>query len=256
MLQTCFSFSVVLSLATLSAGDMNQTKPRVETRVLENTKWETKEVPVFFPGKTEPNMTEVKSSVFVYEHKFNHFNPVKVTQEEFEIWVLQIPEQKLTWIGTKQDWMVFAENEIVGVRFLVGWAPFLVWSEAMPLPGFSRSGKEPVEDISSILKENATFTMFQHANWTALEVEEKVKRSTSLNCLKPGFSSANPSGAGQQIGKIELVDFDVTNSKLHLKLHNQTLQRTGEIWVDIKTRKVVKAMEDGDITFPRQQTKE
>ncbi|MDG2390272.1 MAG: hypothetical protein P8M30_13245 [Planctomycetaceae bacterium] len=76
-----------------------------------------------------------------------------------------------------------------------------------------------------------------------------------MNQLKPYFYHSSPNG-GSAIGLVVLDKIKFENDLIHLWLVNKTSERSGEIWVDVKTRKVVKAMEDGDITFPREKETE
>jgi hypothetical protein len=80
---------------------------------------------------------------------------------------------------------------------------------------------------------------------------EERKHLTDLRFAFDLWAFTNGRYSSMLSSNVKILGIEVLNGKLKMKLENKASQFDGEAWIDLKTKKLVKAFESGKKVSPR-----
>ena len=205
--------------------------------------WESKSQAVHRVGNRSP--ADVVSKEAIYEFEFG--DPGDTLG--FAVTAFAASAGGQVWVGPKQDFYIETDSCVVGGKLRMS-GGLLRWCESMVE---TKRGERQIslkEAISRFDKEVDLMTFFEAISRDA-DTKWLEQHMTDLrNVLKDRFFYADRRG-GQQPAEIRIVAVEISGEEVRLDLQNVTAKRTGSVWIDIKSRKVTKAVEDKEVTFPK-----
>lgn len=162
-------------------------------------------------------------------------------------WVIEVPvsvfvtEKGATWVGPQQDFYVETESGVVGGK---KWGDAVLWCESL-------LGKRANEnsDLDTLLarfdKEvdgNALMTAY---NGGYPRGESYLKRLTDFRWVLLNIYGQMPDSGG------DISGVQVEGNTVRLDLKGCTAESSATVWIDITTKKLLKAVEDGKQVFPK-----
>jgi hypothetical protein len=236
---------VFISLFVPSVEARSQvTKPegvKIQSTISAHTKWKEKKkkAVVYLPNKTtaEVTMKQARFTVQVGD----------VREDHYTICAFKLGDTNRVWIGVTQDFYLATDSGVVGGRLSDAVDGTLFWSESLTLPGLT--GRESFEEIIKHFESVVDVNLLEDA-FRGYRKPETDRQTTDLKYLRPHFFIP-PLGFGGQMGYTILLDhLEFDRDHIQLTMRNKTMKRSGEIWIEIKSRKVIKAMENDEQTFP------
>jgi hypothetical protein len=154
---------------------------------------------------------------------------------EYAFAVIHDPLTKSNYVVSQQnDFLISTGSGIIACRQAFG--TFMYCKSFFGLP--ESAGANTIIDQFT-----PTFP-FDDINKT-LEFEKTVRRDRLEDAAPFGFFNAH-SGDGSQPGQPTIRDFDVVDDIVKLDLLSEEGKFSGTFWIDLKARKVVKAIVDGE----------
>jgi hypothetical protein len=134
---------------------------------------------------------------------------------------------------------------VIGLRFNFG---TIRWMESMIDP--ERDGKLPLDEVISEFHETVTMPKLDLANDHPSSNEWDRRHITLLkDVFYRGFFSPAVNQSHHYTGG-KITGVDVSGNTLRLDLENPRVKRKGSVWLDLTTRKVTKAVDGNEQTFP------
>jgi len=204
--------------------------------------WESKSQAVHRVGNRSP--ADVVSKEAIYEFEWG--DPVH--RASFAVSAFAASAGGQVWVGPKQDFYIETDSCVVGGK--LGRTGFFRWCESMveTKRGERQIGlKEAISRFDREVNLKAFFIFnerFDDSKWLELHLTD------SRNVLKDRFFFADRL-RGQQEAEVKIVAVEISGGEVRLDLQNVTAKRTGSVWIDIKSRKVTKAVEDNEVTFSK-----
>jgi hypothetical protein len=182
---------------------------------------------------------EVKGKKADYEVPTRFGGPMVISVTAFAS-----PESDQAWAGPAQDFYAEIPSGIVGGRILLG--GHLLWTDSLvPKKPSARSG---TEDVIERLDKEVDGSKLVDAH-TGGFGPSRMKRLTPLqSVLKPEFFGETP--FSMRTGQISVLAAEVDKGNLRLDLASPTGVFKASVWIDLKKRSIVRAVEDGKEVFP------
>ncbi len=151
-----------------------------------------------------------------------------------------VNDRGIAWLGPERDIYVETEVEIIGLSF--PGSGFVRWSESL----IKLDSASPEKSLDYIVRQfDEKITLKQLSNAWNSDVFTDLR-----NAFNPWFFSAQRwSSEPGSFTKIAAVMMEEGN--LRLAIENSTSGRTGTVWIDPLSRRVCKATEGDEETFPR-----
>jgi hypothetical protein len=153
------------------------------------------------------------------------------------------PRNHAIWVGPEQDVFIESGSQIVGARIA---ARGVLWAESL-IHSTGPKRSELAKAIATFEKETDGRSLSQA--WLPTSLELHKMRLTDLKViLSMDFYVASPGSS--QGAQPRLVDFDTKGAELRITLASPTGVHSATVWIDVETRRVVKAEENGQQVFP------
>jgi hypothetical protein len=149
-------------------------------------------------------------------------------------------ESGAVWAGPEQDIYIEVGSNILGITENLG---FLAWQESF----LSKQKKQlALENLVSFFENNVTEREMAKA-------ESKVpKAGTSLRkALKPEFFYEEPNTPALTYAKLGIVTIRPHGNELFLELKSPGGHFTASVCIDVVTKNVLKAVQDGKQVYPK-----
>ncbi len=210
-----------MSLAVGGKTNINQ------TTIHRTMNWTNRNVRLFYSTGEPPRTLPAREANFEIPA-----GPVYRQGASFDIVAFADPTNRLVYVGQAATVYFETDSAIVGLSLGPG---CLTWHESfVEKLAASETLDQVLEHVES--KVNATA-------WLRRSLSEARESITLHGILGSEFVAASPGSS--QLGRQKLVAARMEGQTLQLDLKNQTGELTGSLWVDTRTRKVVRATRDG-----------
>lgn len=230
-LRVVFAALCTVCVLTCTAQSTTQKVPKVMNKRMKDS-WIDAKSKVFFQRERTPAVTRSKWATFDVEVRKGAFTTIPVT-------AFVTPSGK-TWSGPEQDYYIETDSEIMGFRMLLGGK--LLWCSSLAKEPASEVEKQSEKaDPSSGFEESVSGSELSEA-WLSTDRDARRERSTYLRQgISWWFFTDRPGSS--QLGTPKIVMAEINNGQLKMDLIDQAEKYKSSVWIDIKSKKVVKATE-------------
>lgn len=233
--------------AILWSGELlaQTVSPPVKIRPLNQPSWESKSQTLYSVGRQTP--VEVPARLAQYE-----FAAVKAGESiEASVVTFVDTETWHVWAGLELDFYVDTDAGIVGAMLQGGtvtWCESLIVATATENIGLDEAVKRLQKKVDYA---QLIYVVNGPAGTARRKWGEEHVTDLRYGVFKGDFFAADRSGRGQQRGEVNLSGIAVEEPSIRLDIVNTTAQRTGSVWIDIQSRKLVKVIDGDEQTFPK-----
>jgi hypothetical protein len=220
----------LLALALVLSGGLigcSTTGQAMTMKVITNTTWTARTNALYSLAGTV-RLVNTKESVYTFQFTSAHTGDIPVA-------VLVNDATKTVWAGRKAEFYIETDSGIVGIRDDVG---VLQWDSG----------------LITKLKPGETLDDAVHRFETEVDHPKLGDPPTQWieirRVLNPWFFT-NPEGSSRPWGGSSIKKFAINKGELQLDLESPTGIYKTSVWIDIKTRNIVKAIENGQQVFPK-----
>jgi len=219
-----------------STGGEGIGKRSIDRKKKQMTSWGNTRSAVFCDGERTPSTVHAKKAVYDVEVREGVFTTIPVT-------AFVIPETGKIWMGPEQEYYIETDSGIVGFHMRLGGTIF--WCKSL--------AKEPARTVKTQSEKNdpskgfertvSGFSLFDAQ--IGADREARRERKTNLNqIISHWFFSEGV--ASSQSGLARILRAELSGGLLKLDLANPTGEYKASVWIDVKSRKAIKADEDKD----------
>jgi hypothetical protein len=216
-------------------------KVKMRDKLVQAPKWESKSIKVYRDGNRDSVDAQAKEADYLLRTEPGSFRDSFHTL----ITAFVVSESRHVWIGPGREVYVDTSSGIIGLSNACG---AIYWMESMIDP--ERDGKVTLDEAISEFHETVTMPKLFLAKGHGSSNEWDRRHITHLEeAFNRGFFflAVNQS---QQITNVQITGVDVSGDTLRLDLDNPRVKRKGSVWLDLTTRKVTKAVDGSEQTFP------
>lgn len=235
----------------LTDSPQGESKSPPQWKIKSSPQWAVKSQKVHRSGNRSP--AQVTSKEAVYEFEIGGVRPYEMS---FDVTAFVDSVSGHVWVGPKQDFYIGTDSGIVGARLREG---LMKWGENMADVRLAK--KATLEEAINRFHKEVTFMkLMDNPRGFARDLKNADDRKNyedHLTDVRHVFKFAGPFKHGlfdARDAEVKIVAVEVSGGEVRLDLENVTDKRTGSAWIDIKTKKVTKATEDNEVTFPRKDT--
>jgi len=226
----------------LKSQESNE-RDAVAMEKIQYTSWEDIKIQVHSTLVVSPFEVIAKRALYGYE---TIRGPYRFTTTAF------VTERGNSWVGQESDFYVETGSGVLGAQLST--AGRLKWSESLveleQVPPANREVDQVIERF------DAQVTLLQFLNSrNPRDRELTLKWTTDLRSIEGGnlFKDRSFFASGYRSsnsGDAKIVSVEVADGEVRLDIKNSVADRAGSVWIDIESRKVTKATEAGEQTFP------
>lgn len=223
-----------------ASGEGPSATPR--TMKLKNVKhstWTPITIEMLSTTAGTPEKMEARKTVFEYSGSFG--------TSTCPVTAFVSSKSRAIWIGPEQDFHVELDSGITGGRLVNG---FLLWCDSIA------HNQNATNDVDSAIREFESARELGEllaAEVPGPDFETKAKRSTDLRKVFNvwAFSAGKENTAISRTTKLLTSEIHGKEKELKLTIENPASEFKGEVWIDVRTRKITKATEGGKQVFPK-----
>jgi hypothetical protein len=216
-------------------------KVKMRDKLVQAPQWEAKSIKVYRDGNRPAVDAQAKEADYLLRAEPGSF------RDTFHLHITAFiaSESQHVWIGPTREVYIDTSSGVIGLRIGTG---TIRWMESMIDP--ERHGKVPLDEAISEFHETVTMPKLNLANDHPSSNEWDRRHITHLEeAFNRGFFFLAVDQP-QQITNVKITGVDVSGDALRLDLENPRVKRKGSVWLDLTTRKVTKAFEGDEQSFP------
>jgi hypothetical protein len=204
-------------------------------------KWESKSIKVYRDG----NPVSVDAAAKEADYEFRTLPGSFADSFHFPVTAFVASESQHVWVGPTREVYIDTRSGVIGLSNTSG---TIRWMESMIDP--ERDGKVTLDEVISEFHESVSMAKLFLAKGHPSSNEWARRHITLLEeAFNRGFFFLAVDQP-QQITNVKITGVEVSDNTLRLDLENPRVKRKGSVWLDLTTRKVTKAVDGSEQTFP------
>ena len=227
----------------LQAQSKNSTKETiVREKLTKEPKWEAKSLKVY----RDSNRTAADENSKEATYEFGVEPGDSPETFRFRITAFVVKNSGNVWIGPRKDVYVDTASGVIGLRVTAG---AIMWMESMVEP--ASNGNITLDEAIDQFHTKLDVHKLHMADGHPGSNEWAKRHITRLeDFLKEAFFYVDRDQP-QYTTHVRIVAVEVSGDDVKLDLENGNTKRKGSVWVNLESRKVTKAVEDNEQTFPK-----
>ena len=159
------------------------------------------------------------------------------------------PDGKANWIGPEQDFYLQDDGKVCGVNLAL-YDTSISWCDCLRFKGLPTKIPDTTQLIAT-LDGNVELAALRKASIPAkYQASGRVVKTDIRDCFADIWFFSG-SGMSAQPAIATIASAEVQDSTIQFEIENVLAGRIGTVWIDMETRDITKAMENGEQTFPR-----
>jgi hypothetical protein len=213
----------------------------VRDELVKAPEWKSKSIKVYRDG----NPVAVDAAAKEADYEFRTLPGSFADSFHFPVTAFVASESQHVWVGPIREVYVDTGSGVIGLSNASG---AIYWMESMIDP--ERDGKVSLDEVISEFHESVSMAKLFLAKGHPSSNEWARRHITHLReFFNRGFFFLAVDQP-QQITNVQITGVDVSGDTLRLDLENPRVKRKGSVWLDLTTRKVTKAVDGSEQTFP------